>query len=151
MKRFAMASIVGVLMGMLTGCGVSHQMPEGKLVSLEYTRSGSRAGTQYEARVVTEANGDVVLQAMKENYGPLIEKKLTAEELAGFVKIIEEEQMYKYKEHYRPLLKVLDGYMWHFSAKFEQGTIYSEGSNARPKDDGLERIREYAISLVSGE
>ena len=151
MKRFAMASIVGVLMGMLTGCGASHQMPEGKLVSLEYSRSGMRSNHEYQVNVNTEPNGDVVLRAMKEDYGPLFEKKLTAEEVAGFVRIIEEEKMYQYKERYTPFLKVLDGYQWRFTADFEQGHLYSSGSNARPKGNGLDRIREYSISLLDDD
>ena len=150
-KTAIMASMVGVLMGVLTGCGIRQQMPEGKLVSLEYRRSTMRADPQYQVNVETSANGDVVLRAMKEDNGPFFEKKLTAEEVAGFVKIIEEEKMYQYKESYRPLLKVLDGYMWNFSAVFEQGKIYSGGSNARPKDDGLDRIRAYSISLLDAD
>ena len=149
MKRNCiMASIVGALMGLLTGCGMSQRMPEGKLLSLEYTRSAMR-GYEYQVSVTTEANGDVLIRAMKENYGPLIEKKLTDEELAGFVRIIKEEKMYKYKEKYRPMFKVLDGYMWHFTAQFEEGSIDSGGSNARPSGEGLERIKAYAITLVS--
>ena len=148
MKKFCiMASIVGAL-GVLTGCSMFQKMPEGKLVSLEYTRSAMR-GNEYEVSLTTEANGDVVLRAMKENYGELIEKKLTEEEVAGFVSIIKEEKMYKYKEKYRPLLKVLDGYMWHFNARFEQGSIDSGGSNASPGGEGLNRIKAYAISIVN--
>ena len=148
MKRFSiMASIVGVL-SVLTGCSMFQKMPEGKLVSLEYTRSAMR-GNEYEVSLTTEANGDVVLRAMKENYGELIEKKLTEEEVAGFVSIIKEEKMYKYKEKYRPLLKVLDGYMWHFNARFEHGSIDSGGSNANPGGEGLNRIKAYAISIVN--
>ena len=145
---FIMASIVGVLMGMLTGCGIGKQMPKGKLLSMEYTRSGSMSGYQYETRVTTEDNGDVVLRAMKEEYGPLYEKKLTKEEIAGFVKIMEEEGMYKYKERYKPLLKVLDGTSWHFEARFEQGEIYSGGYHAWPNGNGLQRIKDYSISLL---
>lgn len=147
-RKIIMASIVGLLMGMLTGCGIGKQMPEGKLMSLEYTRTASRAGVQYEVVMTTEPNGDVVLRAMKEEYGPLYEKKLTKEEIAGFVKIMEEEGMYKYKERYKPLLKVLDGTSWHFEARFEQGEIYSGGYHAWPKGDGLQRIKDYSISLL---
>lgn len=147
-RKIIMASIVGLLMGMLTGCGIGKQMPEGKLMSLEYTRTASRAGVQYEVVMTTEPNGDVVLRAMKEEYGPLYEKKLTKDEVAGFVRIIEEEKMYQYKEDYQPLFKVLDGTSWHFEARFEQGKIYTRGYHAWPKGDGLQRIKDYSISLL---
>ena len=145
---FIMASIVGVLSGMLPGCGIGKQMPEGKLLSLEYSRTASRAGKQYEAVLTRNSNGDVVLRAMKEEYGPVFEKKLTEEEVGGFVKIIEEEGMYQYKERYMPVFKVLDGTSWHFEARFEQGKVYTGGYHAWPKGDGLQRIREYAGSLL---
>lgn len=129
------------------GCG-SQRMPEGKLKSLEYTVTASMAGSQFEAHVTTEENGVVVLRGMKEHYGPLFERTLTADEVDGFVQIIRDEKMYKYKERYRPFFKVLDGYMWTFSAKFEQGRIYSSGSNAHPRGDGLERIEKYVGKLL---
>lgn len=144
-----MASLIGLMLGTLMSCGIHQRMPEGKLLSLEYTRSGTMAGYKYETHVTTEPNGDVVLRAMKENYGPLYEKKLTAEEVAGFVKLIEEEKMYNYKEKYRPVFEVLDGDTWYLDIRFEQGTIKSGGYHSWPKGDGLSRIREYSISLLS--
>lgn len=57
--------------------------------------------------------------------------------------------MYKYKERYLPMVEVLDGWSWSFEAKFDDGSkIYSHGSNARPKDNGLERIRELMDELI---
>lgn len=87
---------------------------------------------------------------MKESYGDLYQKKIGKEELEKLKQIIVEEKMMKYKEHYRPVFEVLDGYMWHFEATFSEGArVYSSGSNARPGGDGLNRVREYLTELVA--
>jgi hypothetical protein len=58
--------------------------------------------------------------------------------------------MYKYKEHYTPRMEVLDGEGWHFAAKFSDGTrIYSSGSNAWPRGNGLGRIQGYLLKLIA--
>ncbi len=143
---FLFCMVIGLL-GVL-GCEVK-RMPEGNLVCVELTRSGTMAGYQYEGRVRQDSTGAFVLRAMKENYGPLFEKKLDGEVMKRFRQIIEEEKMYKYKERYLPMIKVLDGWSWTFEASFDDGSkIQSHGSNARPKDEGLERIRELMDELI---
>lgn len=70
--------------------------------------------------------------------------------MARFRQIIEEEKMYKYKERYTPMMQVLDGWGWSFSAKFSDGSVISShGENAGPRGDGLKRIRSYMQELVS--
>lgn len=59
--------------------------------------------------------------------------------------IIEEAKMYEYEPSYSPSFegRILDGYSWSFSATFEGGgRLYSHGSNASPKGDGLHRIEK---------
>ena len=139
--------MIGGLIGMVS-CS-TQKMPEGSLVRVEYTRSGTMAGYQYEGRVTQDSNGVFVLRAMKEMYGPLFEKTLDAEAMQRFHQIIEEEKMYKYKEVYRPLMKVLDGKRWSFKMEFSDGTIISShGENASPSGEGLKRINELMQELV---
>lgn len=130
------------------GCSACAQMPQGALLKLNYTKSGSMAGFEYFVQVAQTDSDVIVLRAMKESYGQLYEKKLTPAELQGFVQIIQEEKMYAYAESYKPMLEVLDGYMWTFDARFADKTISSHGSNARPSGNGLERIRDYSVQLV---
>ena len=62
-------------------------------------------------------------------------------------RIFSECGMYKYKSSYRPKMRVLDGYSWHYSAKFADGASFaSSGNNAWPRGDAFERIAE----LVKG-
>lgn len=148
MKKFGyMALLISSLFSMLS-C-ISKKMPGEELLSIEYTRSGTMAGYEYEGRVVQDSTGTFVLRAMKETYGPLFEKELDTKAMEVFRQIIEEERMYKYKEAYRPQMEVLDGWSWSFTACFSDGSkIYSHGNNAGPGDNGLERIRGYMEELV---
>ena len=142
------ACLVGGLLS-LTGCISRKTMPASELVGVEYTRTSSMRGFEYEGRVRQDSSGAFVIRAMKKSHGPLFEKKLGAEEMRKFREIIEEEKMYTYKEKYHPIMHVLDGWGWQFTARFADGTkIYSYGTNARPSGNGLAKIRDYMEELV---
>ena len=139
--------MIGALLSLLS---CSMKGPEGDLVSLEFVSNGTRFGTEFEGHVVAGSNGTFTLTAMKMNYGPLFRKKIGKEEMATFKKIILDEKMYKYKEHYRPLFQVKDGHSWRFSAKFSDGsTIHSTGENSKPGGNGLSKIQDYLSDLIA--
>ena len=147
-NRNLIACLIGGLLSIL-GCAPKKLMPESELVSVEYTRSGTMAGYEYEGRVKQDSTGSFVLRAMKESYGPLFEKKLDAGAMKQFRQIIEEEKMYQYKDSYLPKMEVLDGWGWSFHARFSDGaSIDSYGSNARPDGNGLGRIHALMDSLI---
>lgn len=146
-RKGLIACLLSSMFGLL-GCSFK-TMPEGELVSVEYTRSGTMAGYQYEGRVEKDSTGAFVLRAMKEEYGPLFEKKIDIQTMNRFRQIIEEEKMYRYKEVYRPVFEVLDGWSWTFVSKFSDGSkIYSHGNNASPDDNGLSRIKSLMKELI---
>jgi hypothetical protein len=148
-KRNIMTTLLGGLLGIFTACGQKTLMPDGALLSLDYTISGTMAGYEYEAHVETLKNGNVEVRASSEPYGPLVVKTVDKSALDSLRTIIETEKMYAYKNHYEPPFEVLDGRMWSFHALFEgDKSISSHGSNAWPKGDGLSRIREYIATLV---
>ena len=139
--------MIGALLSLLS---CSMKGPEGDLVSLEFVSNGTRFGTEFEGHVVAGSNGTFTLTAMKINYGPLFRKKIGKEEMATFKKIILDEKMYKYKEHYHPLFQVKDGHSWRFSAKFSDGsTIHSTGENSKPNGNGLSKIQGYLSDLIA--
>jgi len=148
MSRSVFVCLIGGFLSIL-GCSTK-KMPEGDLVSVEYTRSGSMAGYIYEGYAKPDSTDGFVLHAMKENHGPLFEKRIGIEEMLRLRQIIVEEKMYQYKDSYLPIFEVLDGYSWHFTAHFADGsTISSHGSNASPGGNGLSRIRQYMTELVA--
>ena len=139
--------LFGGLLG-LVGCTVK-RMPEGSLVRVELTRSGTMAGYEWYGCAEPDSTGVFALRAMKESYGPLFQKQLSHETMNQFRQIIEDEKMFKYKESYRPKMEVLDGWGWSFRAKFSDGSsISSHGSNASPKGDGLARIQGLMAELI---
>ena len=147
--RALLWTCLGGLLGLLTSCGTK-KMPESELVSIEYTRSGTMAGFEYEGHVDLNDDGTVVARAMRESHGPLYQLVVNKETLADLRKIIEEEKMYAYKERYLPPFEVLDGYMWSFHARFSDDTcISSGGSNASPGGGGLKRLRDYFTQLAN--
>ena len=121
MRRGLLFCLVGGLFSVL-GCAMK-KMPEGELVRVEFSRHGTMARAEFEGCVEQDSTGAFVLRAMKETYGPLFEKRLDAE--------------------------TMDGWGWSFSARFSDGSVISShGENARPRDDGLKRIRSYMQELV---
>lgn len=147
MRRGLFLCLVGGLFSLL-GCALK-KMPEGELVRVEFSRHGTMAKPEFEGCAEKDSFGVFVVKAMKETYGPLFEKRIDAETMRRFRQIIEEEKMYKYNESYRPMMEVLDGWGWSFSAKFSDGSVISShGSNAGPRDDGLNRIRNYMQELI---
>ena len=147
MRKGLFFCLVGGLFGVL-GCALN-KMPEGELVRVEFSRHGTMARAEFEGCVEQDSTGSFVLRAMKDTYGPMFEKRLDAETMNRFRQIIEEEKMYKYKERYEPMMRVYDGTMWDFTARFSDGSVIrSHGSNASPKGDGLQRICDYMQELV---
>lgn len=144
-----MTGFLGSIFGLFTACGQNATMPEGKLLSLEYTESGTMAGYTFEGSVVTMKDGTVRLRVSYERYGPLVKKTVDAKVLDDLKQIMKEEKMYAYKSSYQPILEVLDGWGWSFHASFENHQyISSGGSNARPPGNGLSRIESYLTSLI---
>ena len=147
-KKGFIACLVGSLLS-LAGCAPKKLMPAGDLVRVMYTQTGTMAGYEYAGRVEQDSVGTFVLTAMKENYGPMFEKRIDAETMKQFRQIIEEEGMYAYKDSYEPKYVVYDGTMWSFSAGFSDGnSIMTGGSNEWPKGNGLDRIIGYMKQLV---
>lgn len=148
MQKVFFACVWGSLLTMV-GCAPKKMMPDGDLIGISYIQNAMMATNEYEGHVEQDSMGTFVLSAMKENYGPLFEKRIDAVAMKKFRQIIEEEHMYAYKESYQPRVQVYDGTMWHFSAVFSDGTsISSNGTNASPNGNGLARITELMMQLV---
>ena len=61
---------------LLTSCA-QHDMPQGDIIALEYTRSGTMAGYEYEAHVTRDSLGEHMLEAMPEDYADLRKRSLS--------------------------------------------------------------------------
>lgn len=145
-------TLLTVLLGtVLTGCA-QHNVPQGDIVSLEYTRSGTMAGHIYMAYVTRDSLGAYTLEAMPKDYADLRKRSLSRKEMDSLRTIVIEEKMYAYKERYTPIMPIMDGYSWRLVIKFSDGKrIYSSGSNAVPRGDGIQRLRDYLAQLAQKE
>ena len=75
-------TLISGWLGSVSVEGIFSRMPKGELISVEYHVSGTAAGYQYYYLVERQKDGTVVLKAMKENYGEIIEKKVDAKVLS---------------------------------------------------------------------
>ena len=143
-------SLLSGLLGSLLVSITSTKMPDSEIVMVEYTKSGTMAGYLYYGKVERQDDGTVVIEAMQENYGEIIKKKVDPQVLTDLKTIVKEHKIYAYKGYYRPHFEVLDGYTWSLTIRFANGqSIDSGGSNAYPSGDGLSAIRELFIELVT--
>ncbi len=148
MKLNKIELLLGSLLSMI-GCSDGKTMPEGQLVSLQYSTNACMAENEYEGSLERDSTGSFVVRSMLEYYGPMYEKRIDSAAVEHFKEIIKEEKMYLYKSSYQPSMEVLDGWGWSFRAKFSDGkSIISGGSNASPKGNGLSRICAYMQELA---
>ena len=81
MKKIGMITcMIGGLFSLI-GCSMK-SMPEGELVRLRYVSSGTMARPKFEGTIEKDSSGAFVLKAMKENYGPMFEKRITKKNMA---------------------------------------------------------------------
>ena len=65
--------------------------------------------------------------------------------------IVREYKLWNLSNSYTPKFEVLDGYMWHTSIRYEDGSISTGGSNAWPPKQlaaGLSAIEAYVQSII---
>ena len=147
MKRFKLLACLMSSIACLFGCGP--KMPESDLVDLAYSRHTTAATAEFEGILQRDSAGGFILQATREPHGPLCEVKVDEAVARQFRQIIQEEKMYRYKNVYTPPFRVYDGWHWSFRAKFADGTIISShGENAKPKGEGLQRLRSLMEKLI---
>ena len=126
-------------------------VPTGKLVSFHYAEYGTMPQPNFEYTLKSDTKGKVKLCVFKlwdEKWGDTI--KVDAGVLEHVEKLIKDNNLQNYLDHYRPEFEVLDGYGWGYEAEFDDESIlHSGGSNARPGDNTLEVIAEYLDSCYA--
>lgn len=140
----------------LFGCktsGITTKEPNAPLIKYSYRLSNTSIMPMKEFTVekideitckVTFASdfdpqkGGVVMDSLETSIGLLqeIEKEVRA------------HKMYKYKEHYTPPFRILDGKSWIMSMKFEDSYFYSSGENEYPSDNGLYIIADIVEKAI---
>lgn len=119
----------------------------GPVTYLQYRLSEMRNRTEYTFERAEDGN---YYLTRKLGYRDEDGKKVQVPEAAAdeLWQIIQEEKMLKYKESYTPTFDVRDGYMWHLSANFKEGNLYTGGDNVMPDGGkGIHRLERYLEDL----
>lgn len=125
--------------------------PTGALVNFHYQESGTMAQPNFEYTLRRGEAGEVTLYAFRpfaevEGWGDTL--TVQPEVLDHVERLIKDNNLQNYKEHYQPKMEVMDGYGWSYEAVFDNGTrLHSGGSNARPSDGTLTTIAHYLDSI----
>ena len=133
--------------------GCAGEKPSGALLSYEYSYSTTAAWPQKYIKITREAPGAEVRLYHSEGESEMTVLKAPGEAFDTIDSLVRSTRLRKLKESYRPPFRVLDGWSWHLSIRWEEGSIYSGGHNARPKPklkDGIDAINAYLQTLVDG-
>ena len=158
MRYLAIISIAAAVLMLLLGCKSIDKMtnskpvPTGQLVNFHYVEHGMMAQPNFEYTLKRNAKNKVTLCVYRpwldEGWGDTI--KVPVDVIAHVEKLIKDNNLQNYKDHYSPKMQVMDGYQWSYEAEFDdETTLSSGGSNARPGDKTLNVIAEYLDSCYA--
>ncbi|GEM_PF-975116 len=128
-----------------------NEKPYGNAVSYEYSHKSTAAYPISYYKITKLEDGTVQLAYSSNNENDIHLIKISEEALSKIKQVVQEYKLHKLANSYKPILKILDGYMWHIYIHFEQGYISSHGSNAYPKTkhrNGIKAINTYLDSLI---
>lgn len=116
--------------------------PAGDFSSYEFRKNGTRAFPEENYRLYRSESGDFLIDVevdfdvVKTYPAPVnLPEKIDS--------IVTKYKLWRLKEHYKPPFQVLDGYSWTMRIRYEEGSIYSGGFNAWPRNkmrDGIQEI-----------
>lgn len=121
---------------------------EQKVISLSYheTACSSIPNVWFDFRMdentgtLTNCSGRFPMEALR--------AQVPAEVADSLSRIVKEEKMKRYKDHYKPFGHVLDGWQWNLHIRFANGSSCgSSGHMRRPGGNGLQRLEEYLNSV----
>ena len=131
----------------LTGCNNifsgNREAPTGNLVSCLISEYGTAMYPMYYYKVEKNQEGEILLYNISFD-GDTTVHYVDNSVIDDIEKIIIDNQMYDYKESYKPHMKILDGYLWSFEAKYDDKTkLYSHGNNTYPRNSkGLHVLKD---------
>ena len=138
----------GLFLPMTWACG-KKQSISGDIVSFEYRESTMRASPSVYYKV--ERNEEGVLLLKYTQYGPILKVIKAPEDILQVIDgYVQNSRLWNLKSSY-VAKHVLDGTMWHLEIRYEEGSIYSGGSNRRPMGKlgaGCDDILAYLHSIT---
>jgi len=127
--------------------------PTGKIKRYEFMRAAWELPTPHK-KFIVERDGDKCKVTLIAPHYKIYEDKTftcSATLLDEIDKVVHDHLMYRYKRNYQPKVQVLDGEHWNLEIKYENGSIYSSGSNASFADNGDDIIHDIILKYVGLE
>lgn len=142
MNRIKQLLIIS-FMAFFSSC--SAESPAPKVIALHFQETSSNEIPDIWFDFKTEEDGTCTLVNGTGRFpNEALRAKVPAEVADSLTKIVKEEKMRKYDEHYRLPFLVLDGWQWSLHIRFEDSpSVSSSGHMERPSGDGLKRLEEY--------
>lgn len=128
----------------------SGRMPEGLPVYYQFGYYGMRSNPILWLRVDRDPSGTPRLSYVRNQFEITI-IRAPEDILLQIDSLARKASLNRLKNIYTPLADIKDGNSWSFQLKYEQGSIYSHGSNAWPSrklKDGIDAINAYLVSLA---
>lgn len=147
MKIITTLLAFGLFMPLVMACEKQHI--SGEIKSFEYRESTMRASPSKLYRV--ERNEEGILLLKYTTYGPILKVIKAPEDILKVIDgFVQENKMWNMKSSYVNT-HVLDGTMWNLNIKYEEGSIYSDGSNKWPSGKlraGMDAIEACLRSII---
>lgn len=156
MKVFNILLVIGLLSLLGLSCKTSghgddyvkRDAPTGKLTEFSYVHSGTMAQPFKEYRLKQLESGKV--QFFAHNLGEYHDTLMVSREVLDTVaNMIIRNEIYLYKDQYKPSMEILDGEGWYYIALYDDDvSLYSGGTNAWPRNFALPVIANYLDSIA---
>lgn len=148
MKIVTLILAFGLCLPMAWSCEKRNSF-SGEIVSFEYMESNMRSHPSICYKVCKSEDGTLVLKYTQ--YGPILKVIKAPDDILQVIDgYVQKSRLWNLK-HLYVNKHVLDGYMWDFYIKYEEGSISSGGSNKRPSGkvgEGMNSILEYLHMLT---
>lgn len=121
------------LLFFFVGCASRQPLPDARIQSFYYVKQGTRSIPDMVRSVSLMSDGRCL--ARMADYEHVDSTVCGAEVMDRIYDCLKRGKIQSYKERYRSLVRVYDGYSWSVNVKFENGeSISSGGYMAYPKD-----------------
>lgn len=126
------------------------RMPQGLPVFYQYGYYGMRSNPILWLRADRDSSGTPRLSYVRDQFEITI-IRAPEDIFLQIDSLARKARLNRLKNIYTPRVEVRDGNSWSFHLDYEQGSVYSHGSNAWPSRelrDGIDAINAYLVSLA---
>ena len=125
----------------------------GEIKYYEYMHLGTMATPYFYVKVYRGDSGEPLIALLQNS--TMVQVYSAPEEVFGTIKeMVRSGRLRRLKNHYKPMVRILDGWTWNIWIYYEKGMIVSGGFNSRParkQDAAIEAINGYIKDCTVGK